>query len=732
MLSLLAHWCVRRRNYVLFAWLALLVALGAALGLVGNAFSDDTKLPSSDSATAYTLLGQAGSHAASGTSGTIVWHTDSGSATSTTVRNEIGPALTRIAKVEGVVSVTSPLTPSTSTQVSTDGHTAYASVLFGSTSHAADAKSLAEGAARKGLTIRTGGRAFSDPVPSEIGEIFGVLAALVVLLLVFRSVWAAALPIITGVAGVALSSLVVMLLSHIITMSSIVTSMSALIGLGVGIDYALFIVNRQRKALRAGADVSSATATAMTTSGRAVLFAGATVVVALLGMLILGVGFLTGMAVAGAVTVALTVAAATTLLPALLGKVGSRVLAKRDRKALAMGLTVPGSRESQHGVWARWSRVVERRPRASAAAALVVLVALAAPALTMRLGSSDASSDPEGTSTRSYSDVMSSAFGAGFQSQLLLVAETPDKASRAAWTHLVAELPDIRGVAAVSTPANVGAGASLSMVSVTPATTSQAKETSDLVSHLRSDVIESAEAGTDLQVHVGGTTATSIDFADALTSKLPIFLIIIGILGFLLLLVAFRSLVIPAFGAVGNLLSIAVALGATVAMFQWGWGPETFGVGGGAPVEYIVAMLVVAVMFGLSMDYHVFLVSRMNEEWHRTGDHRRAVRAGVSDTGRVVATAATIMGCVFASFGFAGMRTASEFGVGLAIAVVADAFLLRMTIVPAVLHLIGKPSWALPKALDKVLPHISVEGDDNEAVPAVGTDATSRLTGANL
>ena len=713
-LTRLARWCVHRRNYVLVAWLGLLIALGAALGLLGNAFSDNSTLPASDSATAYTLLGRAGSHAASGTSGTIVWHTDSGSVTGATVRDEINPALAKIARLDGVVSVTSPYTVSGSAQVSADGHTAYATVLFDSTKHADDAKSLAEDAAQRGLTVETGGKAFTDQVPSETGEIIGVLAALAVLLLVFRSIWAAALPIITGVAGVGLSSVTVMLLSHVITMSSIVTSMSALIGLGVGIDYALFIVNRQRKALRAGDDIETAIAAAMSTSGRAVLFAGATVIVALLGMLTLGVGFLTGMAVAAAVTVALTVAAATTLLPALLGKVGPRVLAKRDRKALAVGPTSVRHRESGRGLWARWARVVERRPRASAAAALVVLVTLAAPALAMRLGSSDASSDPTGTSTRSYYDTMSSAFGDGFQSQLLLVAQTPDTASRAAWTHLVAELPDISGVVSVSAPANVG-GPALSMVSVTPTTTSQAKATSDLVYYLRSDVIKSAEAGTRLQVHVGGTTATSIDFADALTSKLPTFLMIIGILGFLLLMVAFRSLLIPAIGAVGNLLTMAVALGATVALFQWGWGPGTFGIGGGAPIEYIVAMLIVGVMFGLSMDYHVFLVSRMHEEWNRTRDHRRAVRAGVSDTGRVIATAATIMGCVFASFGFAGMRTASEFGVGLAIAVLADAFLLRMTIVPAVLHLIGERSWALPKALDKVLPHISVEGGDSSA-----------------
>jgi putative drug exporter of the RND superfamily len=724
MLRSLARWCVRHRNYVFAAWLVTLVALGAALGAKGNAFSDNSKLPSSDSATAYTLLGQAGSHAASGTSGTIVWHTGQGSAVTGTARTSMQDTLGKIARVDGVVSVSSPFSAAGSSQVSKDGHTAYATVLFESTGHTGQAKDLAQHADTANLTVQTGGKAFTNSVPSEAGEIVGVLAALMILFLAFRSVWAAALPIITGVAGVGLSSVVVMLMSHVLSMSSIVTSMSALIGLGVGIDYALFIVNRQRKALRSGADVETATAAALSTSGRAVLFAGATVIVALLGMLILGVGFLTGIAIAAAVTVALTVAAAVTLLPALLSKVGLRVLSKRDRLALRQGI-VPGShRTPARGPWAWWAGMVERRPKMAAAGALVVLVALAAPVLGMRLGSSDASSDPVGTSTRSYYDTMASAFGDGFDSQLLVVAQTPDHAAQATWVKFVRELPSVPGVASVTAPAEVGSP-QLSVVSVTPTTTSQAKATADLVTALRGDA-KTVEAGTQLQVHVGGPTATAIDFAAALTSKLPLFLVIIGVLGFLLLMLAFRSVLIPAMGALGNLLSIGVALGATVALFQWGWGPSLFGIGGGAPVEYIVAILIVGVMFGLSMDYHVFLVSRMHEEWTRTRDNRRALRVGMSDTGKVIATAAAIMGCVFASFGFAGLRTASEFGVGLAIAVLADAFLMRMTVIPAAMHLIGKRSWALPKAVDKVLPHLSVEGGSTGAgLPEPGSNEQS-------
>ena len=710
----LARWCVRHRNFVIVGWIALLVALGGVLGVVGSDFSDSSRLPASDSSTAYNLLANGGSDAAKVKTGTIVWHADSGSAVSQATRSAIAPMLSQVATVEGVKTVISPFTLAGVKQISGDQRTAYATVVFTSTSHEAAAANLAKKAASDQLSVKVGGSAFTKIEPGGVSEIVGVLAALLVLLLVFRSVWAALLPIITGVAGVAVSSLAVILLSHAMTLASVVTSMGALIGLGVGIDYALFIVNRQRKALRQGADVTTAITTAMNTSGRAVLFAGGTVIIALLGMLILNVGFLTGMAVAASVTVFLTVTAAVTLLPTLLAKIGRRVLRRSERAMTAPSALIEADQSpdlvpATPGGWARWARLVERRPIITGAVAIAVLVALAAPALAVRLGAADASSDPTGTGTRGYYDTMASAFGKGFDAPLLLVAETPDAQAGAAWATLTKQLPEVKGVASVGTPAAVS-GDTLSMVQVVPTTAAQDKATSDLVHTLRSDVIQDAEAGTDLRVHVGGTTATNIDFANALTSKLPLFLVIIAGLGFLLLTLAFRSLLVPAIGAIGNLLTIAVALGATVALFQWGWGPSLFGIGGPAPLEYIVAILIVGVVFGLSMDYHVFLVSRMHEEWVHGRRNGRAVSVGVAETGRVIATAAGIMACVFAAFGVAGVRTISEFGVGLAVAVLADAFLLRMTLVPAVMHLCGRRNWAIPSRLDRILPHVSVEG----------------------
>jgi RND superfamily putative drug exporter len=572
----LARWCIRRKNLVVFGWIAMLVALGGVVGAAGSAFSDSSRLPASDSSTAYNLLAQVGSDAAKVKTGTIVWHTHSGSAVSEATRSAIAPMLSEVAKVEGVKTVISPFTSAGVKQLSGDQRTAYATVVFTSTSHEADAKDLANKAASDQLSVKVGGSAFTKIEPGGISEIVGVLAALIVLMLAFRSVWAALLPIITGVAGVAVSALAVILLSHVITLSSVVTSMGALIGLGVGIDYALFIVNRQRKALRNGADVPMAITTAMNTSGRAVLFAGGTVIIALLGMLILNIGFLTGMAVAASLTVFLTVTAAVTLLPALLAKIGRRVLRRSERAMTAPPALIEANQSpdlvaaTPRG-WARWARTVGRRPIITGAVAIAVLVALAAPALAVRLGAADASSDPTGTSTRSYYDTMASAFGKGFDAPLLLVAETPDAQARTAWATLTKQLPQVKGVVSVGTPAAVS-GDTLSMLQVVPTTAAQDKATSDLVHTLRSALVKQVEAGTNLRVHVGGTTATNIDFASALTSKLPLFLVIIAGLGFLLLTLAFRSLLVPAIGAIGNLLTIAVALGSTVALFQWGWG----------------------------------------------------------------------------------------------------------------------------------------------------------------
>jgi RND superfamily putative drug exporter len=478
--------------------------------------------------------------------------------------------------------------------------------------------------------------------------------------------------------------------------------LGALIGLGVGIDYALFIVTRHRRGLQAGLTPEEAAVKAIDTSGRAVLFAGSTVCIALLGILVLGVSFLNGLAVASALTVVFTVLAAVTLLPALLGVFGMRVLSRRQRRRLAAGAPAPGSA----GLWARWSGTVERRPAVFAVTAAAVMAVLAIPVLSLRLGSSDQGNDPSATTTRHAYDLLAEGFGPGFNGPLLLVAQTHSAADLAALRTLEARLPQVADVTSVTPLAATGG---TEVIQVTPATSPEAKATSDLITTLRTETIPAAESGTTLRVYVGGVTATFADFATVVNAKLPWFILAIIGLSFLLLVVAFRSLLIPATAAVMNLLAAAASFGVLTAFFQWGWGTNAFGLGQAGPVEAFLPVVTLAILFGLSMDYQVFLVSRMNEEWVHGRRNSDAVRTGQVETARVITAAATIMICVFLTFSFMGSRDVAEFGIGLAAAVALDAFILRTVLVPAAMHLFGNANWWLPRWLDRRLPHLAIE-----------------------
>jgi RND superfamily putative drug exporter len=696
-------------------WVGVVLILGAGAGLFGSRFTNSSRPAASDSTSAYNLLASVeGGSAASAKSGNIVWRTSSGSAVSPRVVAAAQPVLEQVERVPGVTSVSSPFGGGHMSQVSADGRTAYATVTFASTAHADQAESLARSLDRDGLTVWLGGSAFASHVGvSEGVELLGVIAAFLILLLVFRSFWAAVLPIVTGVVGVAAATLLIVLASHAVSLPDTTPTMGALVGLAVGIDYALFIVHRHRQNLAAGADLAGSVGQALDTSGRAVLFAGATVVVALLGMLVLGVTTLSGMAVGAAVTVAVTAAAATTLLPGLVGMLDRRVLPRGQRWGGQAGTVAPRARLR---LWAAWAARGEARPRRYAVAGAAVLVALAAPLLSMRLGAADASSDPTGSASHAYYDVMARGFGPGFDAPLLVVAKTPTPQAEAAFERLAHTLARTEGVASVSQPAALGRSG-VSTLTVIPTTNAQAAATADLVRTVRADAMAAALRDSGLQPHVGGPTASGIDFASILSSKLPLFLAVIALLGFGLLVVAFRSVVAPLIGSLSNLATILVALGISTTVFQLGWGSSMFGIGSTAPIEYIVPVMVVGIMFGLSMDYQVFLVSRIREEWARGDDHRRAVSVGVGDTGRVIATAAMIMVCVFGSFAFGGQRVVTELGVALAVAVAFDAFVVRMTVVPALLRLAGPRTWALPAWLDCLLPHISVEGSRSPGVP---------------
>jgi RND superfamily putative drug exporter len=715
-LSTLARWCYRHRLIVVLLWLVAVAGLGVASKAVGSAYSDNFSLPGTESTKALQLL-QKSLPAQSGDSATVVWQMSQGhTVKDPSIRQRMTTTLDKVAKLPSVTSVTSPYGPRGARQISKDGRTAYAQVSFGQLANKlpkADVQRVidtAEQARTAGLRVELGGNPISqvERTPPSSSEAVGVLAAAVVLFIAFGSLFAMLLPILTAIAGVGTGLLTVGLLTHALSIGQIGPILGALIGLGVGIDYALFIVTRHRSGLRSGMTVEESVVKAIDTSGRAVLFAGATVVIALLGMFVLGMSFLNGMAIASATTVVATVLAAVTLLPAMLGFFGMRTLSRRERRLTAAGTPSGG------GVWQRWASVVQRRPGMLSAVAIAAIAVLTLPVFSLRLGSSDAGNNPSSTTTRQAYDLLATGFGPGFNGPLQLVAQTPAPADQQALGRLAGEVGHLKGVAGVAA-LPMPPGSKIGIVQVIPTTSPQSKQTSDLIDRLRHDVVPAAERGSTLKVYVGGQTAIFDDFAGVLTGKLPLFLGVIIALGFILLLVAFRSLLVPATAAVMNVLAAGASFGVIVAFFQWGWGSEPLGLGAAGPVEAFLPVIMLSILFGLSMDYQVFLVSRMHEEWVHSGDNARAVNVGQAQTGRVITAAATIMIAVFVAFVFGGQRVIAEFGIGLAAAVALDAFILRTVLVPAVMHLFGPGNWWLPKWLDRRLPHLSVDPPDEPA-----------------
>jgi RND superfamily putative drug exporter len=587
--------------------------------------------------------------------------------------------------------------------------------------------SVAQASAGQGVQVELGGQAIqrtSQPGPGGGG--IGFAAAAVVLLLVFGSLLSALLPLITAAVSLGAGIALIGLLSNALTMASFSSQLSLLIGLGVGIDYALFIVTRFRQALKRGVAPDDAAVEAVDTSGRAVLFAGITVCIALLGMFALGVSFLYGVAVAASIVVAVTVVAALTLLPALLGFFGPRVLSRRDRRALAAGqLTV----DDESRRWARWTRLLERRPALFAVAAAALMLLIAVPALSMRLGSSDEGNDPAGNTTRKAYDLLARGFGPGFNGPLQLVAEVRSPNQVAALRSAVAATARDADVATATParllPATRPGGARVAIAQVVPRGSPQDASTTDLLHRLRDHVLPGATRGSGLHVLVGGQTAIFEDFSNVLASKLPLFIGVVVVLSFLLLMAVFRSLVIPAMAALMNLLSVAASFGVVVAVFQWGWLSGLVGIGRTGPIEAFLPVMVFAILFGLSMDYEVFLVSRIYEEWHRRRDNRQAIVHGLAATGRTITAAATIMIVVFGAFVLGGERVIKLFGIGLSSAVLLDAVVVRSVLVPALMLLIGERNWALPRVLDRLLPQLNVEGEP----PAPGAPGAPRRSG---
>jgi RND superfamily putative drug exporter len=702
---------------VVLFWVAALVSVSLISASAGSDYSNSFSLPKTESSDAINLL-EAVSPKESGDVDQIVFSAPGSSGVKDpAVMARITAMLAREAKVPHVSNIVSPYGPQGATRVSKDGKIAFATVTFDkqaqnlSTAIAKDLVNTAKSADTSGLQVAVSGQLAEEAVrPSFGGTGIGVLLAAVVLLLVFGSVFAMALPLISALASLGTAVGLIGLLSHVMKMPEFATTLVLLIGLGVGIDYALFIVTRHRQGLIAGRDVESSIVTAVNTSGRAVLFAGIIVCIALLGMFALGVSFLYGLAVSAALGVALTMIAALTLLPALLGFIGPRVLSRRQKANLAEnGPRIVGS--GTKGFWPRWADIVQRRPAVPACIALVVIVFVALPFFSLRLGSSDQGNDPLGSTTRQAYDLLARGFGPGFNGPLELVAVVHGVSDDGALSRVVRDVSAQPGVARVTGPVIIPAknGTGVALINVYPTTAPQDAGTTNLVYHLRQVTIPAAVAGSGLTVLVGGTTAVFIDFAHVLSAKLPLFIGLVVLLSFLLLSVVFRSIVIPLVSAAMNVLSIGAAFGVLVAVFQWGWLGSVFGVNRPGPIEAFLPVMLFAILFGLSMDYQVFLVTRIHEEWLRTGDNRQAVRDGLAATGKTITAAALIMILVFGAFILGGELVIKEFGLGLAGGILMDAVVIRMAVVPSVMLLIGKANWWFPKSLDRVLPHIGLE-----------------------
>ncbi|EFL38937.1 MMPL family transporter [Streptomyces griseoflavus] len=728
-MAALARWCVQRRLITVLLWLLALGGVSAGAFAAGSAYSNDYKVPGTESGRATQLLKE-GFPDLGGDSDTVVWHTTSGSVRDPGVEQTMTRTLDRIDELPGVTAVSGPYDGQGAGRISADGHTAYATVTFADQSkdidagEAATVVKTAKTAETDGLSVELSGSAveLSESAGGHTAEIVGVLVAALVLFLAFGSLAASLLPIATALVSVGTAYAGIVLLGHVMTVADFAPMLGMLIGLGVGIDYALFIVTRHRRGLKRGLTVTEAATNAVATTGRAVVFAGATVCIALLGMLILRLNFLNGVAIAASLTVVLTVAASVTLLPALLSFIGMRALSRRERRRLAEHGPEP---EVPTGFAARWSAFVERHPKLLGAVALVVMAVLALPTLSLHLGTSDQGNDPKGSTTRQAYDLLADGFGPGVNGPLTLVTGVDGAEDRLALDNLDTTLRQTEGVASVS-PVTYGQGGDTAYLTVIPESSPQSKQTSDLVDRLRDDVLPRAESGTALDLQVGGVTAGYDDFADVIVDKLPLFVGVVIGLGCLLLLLAFRSIAIPLKAAAMNVAAVAAAFGVVVAIFQWGWGSELLGLGSAGPIEPFLPVIMVSVLFGLSMDYQVFLVSRMYEEWLETGDNRRAVRVGLAETGRVINSAAVIMISVFLAFVLSGDRVIAMFGIALAAAVALDAFVLRTLLVPALMHLLGGANWWLPRSLDRILPRISIEPPEARATHerlAAATDA---------
>jgi putative drug exporter of the RND superfamily len=773
-----ASWITAHRKIAVITWILVLIGTGVAAGAAGSDFKEDFKLPKSDSGDAVNML-KKNFPAQSGDSAQIVVHSDlPGGVSNPRVKARVNAALAKIRKVHGVSEVVPFYGAAGASTVSPDGKTAFATVNWDHTIGTDNVKTdvdplldVVKSASADGIDVQAGGNPIQQAQQQESGgaEGVGIFAAGIVLFIMFGTFLAMGMPIATAVIGVATSISLITLSSHIFSTADFATFLAIMIGLGVGIDYSLFIVSRFRQGLREGIEPRESVIIAMDTAGRAVLFAGITVVIALLGLFAIGVAFLYGPAVASSLTVLLTMTSALTLLPAVLTMAGHRlndpffaslktgirrnaakfrgghvlsgivsipllllqsvllplsylfygiVIWLPTKLFRALHIPVPSRAREQlkegevpHPRWHAWSAWIQRHPWPVALVATTFLLTLAIPAFSLSLGVADSGTDPADSTTKKAYDLLAEGFGAGFNGPLTVVVA--NNGGPAQLTKLTDQIKNTAGIAGI-TPAVVSPNKKIAIITAYPTTSPQSTKTKDVVDSLRSNVLaDYNEKGT--AAHIAGVTAIFDDFSTLISKKLPLFIGAVVLLSALLLMAVFRSLLIPIKAVIMNLLGILAAFGVVVAIFQWGWGASLIGVSSTAPIIAFLPVMVFAIVFGLSMDYEVFLMSRVHEEWERSDDAEEAVVEGLAATGGVITAAAIIMISLFASFAvLSNDLTTKLFGVALATTIFLDAFIIRSALVPAVMAIMGRRAWWLPDWLGKVLPNLNVEPPPEE------------------
>jgi RND superfamily putative drug exporter len=711
MLPGLARWCYRHRRAVVVGWIVLLVGVNVLAHAVGGDLVKSLSLPGTESQRTFDIMKS--DFAQPGDTGYLVFKSTAPDGVQSqeafnVIERQLAPELR---KQKHVASVVTPYEPGGAAFFSRDGKIAYGEIQFDAQSNdvpvsvASDMRSIVAKANTPTLQVELGGSMFTDQTQPK-SEAIGILAAVIILLVAFGSVLAMGLPIMTALFGIGTGLAIVTLLAAVTDVPSFAPQVTAMIGIGVGIDYALFISTRYREALHEGLQPEDAVIHAVDTSGRAVLFAGGTVVISLLGLFLIGLSFIRGLSIGAALAVLMVMLAAVTLLPAVLGFVGRAI----DKWALPF---TKHPKPPEETMWARWSRTVQRRPWPVAIAGLVVLLVLAIPAAGLRLGIADAGNDPVKFTTRRAYDLLSEGFGPGFNGPLIVASQLRSPGDLAAMQRVadaIEKTPDVVHVGRVIPSANGKAA----FVQVVAAGSPQDESTTRLVHRLRDAVIPAASAGSGLDAHVGSQTAVGVDLADTMGQRLPYMFVAILLLSFILLMLVFRSLLVPLKAVIMNLLSIGAAYGVIVAIFQNGWMKNLIGIGKEGPIEAWVPMMLFAIVFGLSMDYEVFLLSRIKEEYDRDHDNAAAVSHGLAKTARLITAAAAIMICVFGSFVLSDMRVLKLIGFGLAFAVFIDATVVRLVLVPATMELLGDKNWWFPKWLEW-LPKIQVEGSEMPA-----------------